>query len=146
MSLPVPKPGLVIRYSFLWSSQHADGVTEGLKDRPCAIVIAARRDPNGDIQTIVAPITHQPPDDPTASIEIPSATCKSLGLDSGRHWLRVDELNSFAWPGFDLRPIPGRPGRYDYGMLPRALFERLRASILARQKALKGRIVARDDE
>lgn len=146
MSLPVPKPGLVIRYSFLWSSQHADGVTEGLKDRPCAIVVAARRDPNGDIQTIVAPITHQPPDDPTASIEIPSPTCKSLGLDSGRHWLRVDELNSFAWPGFDLRPIPGRPGRYDYGMLPRALFERLRASILARQKALKGRIVARDEE
>ena len=146
MSLPVPKPGLVIRYSFLWSSEHAEGVTERLKNRPCAIVVAARRNPNGDIQTIVAPITHQPPDDPAASIEIPATTCVSLGLDSGRHWLRLDELNSFAWPGFDLRPIPGRPGRYDYGMLPRGLFERLRASILARQNSLKGRIVARDEE
>ena len=84
MSLPVPKPGLVICYRFLWSSEHADGLTEGLKDRPCVIVVAARRDPNGDIQTIVAPITHQPPDDPAASIEIPATTCVSLGLDSGR--------------------------------------------------------------
>jgi hypothetical protein len=29
MSLPVPKPGLVIRYSFLWSSEHGEGATEG---------------------------------------------------------------------------------------------------------------------
>jgi hypothetical protein len=59
MSLPVPKPGLVIRYSFLWSSDHAEGATEGAKDRPCAIVVAARRDLHGDIETIVAPITHR---------------------------------------------------------------------------------------
>ncbi len=34
MNLPVPKPGLVIRYSFLWSNEHAAGATEGIKDRP----------------------------------------------------------------------------------------------------------------
>ena len=68
MSLPVPKPGLVIRHSFLWNSDHAEGATEGIKDRPCAIVVAARRDSNGDIDTIVAPITHRQPDDPAASI------------------------------------------------------------------------------
>jgi len=66
-------------------------------------------DPNGDIQTIVAPITHRGPDDPAASIEIPTATCKSLGLDSGRHWLRLDELNRFAWSGYDLRLVQGSP-------------------------------------
>lgn len=99
MSLPIPKPGLVIRYSFLWSSEQATGATEGAKDRPCAIVVAARRDPKGDVQTIVAPITHRPPEDPGASIEIPAATCRHLGLDSGRHWLRLDELNRFAWLG-----------------------------------------------
>jgi len=27
MNLPVPKPGLVIRYSFLWSSEHSEGAT-----------------------------------------------------------------------------------------------------------------------
>lgn len=54
MGLPIPKPGLVIRYGFLWSSEEAAGATEGAKDRPCAIVVAARRDPNGDIDTIVA--------------------------------------------------------------------------------------------
>lgn len=134
MSLPVPKPGLVIRYSFLWSNEHAEGATEGVKDRPCAIVVAARRDPNGDIQTIVVPITHQPPEYPAASIEIPASTCKSLRLDIGRHWLRLDELNRFAWPGYDLRPIPGQPGRYDYGMLPPGLFRQLRDGILARQR------------
>ena len=146
MSLPVPKPGLVIRYGFLWSSEQAVGAAEGAKDRPCAIVVAARRDPNGDIQTIVAPITHRPPGDRSASIEIPATTCMNLGLDSGRHWLRLDELNCFAWPGYDLRSIPGKPGRYDCGMLPPRLFQKLRDGILARQKARAGRVISRDEE
>ena len=144
MSLPVPKPGLVIRYAFLWSTERAVGAVEAAKDRPCAIVIAARRTADGDIQTVVAPITHRPPQDPTASLEIPPQICRRLGLDGARHWLRFDELNSFAWPGYDLRPIPGQSGRYDYGMLPQGLFQQLREGILARQKARAGRIVARD--
>jgi hypothetical protein len=146
MSLPIPKPGLVVRYSFLWSNEKAKGAAEGSKDRPCAIVVATRLNADGDIDTILAPITHQPPDDPTASIKIPAATCKKLGLDSGRHWLRLDELNRFAWPGFDLRPIPGEPGQYEYGMLPPRLFQQLRDGILARQKAQAGRIISRDEE
>jgi hypothetical protein len=146
MSLPIPKPGLVIRYSFLWSNEKAKGATEGSKDRPCAIVVAARLNVDGDIDTIVAPITHQPPEDPTASIEIPAAICKSLGLDSGRHWLRLDELNRFAWPGFDLHPLPGKPGQYEYGMLPPGLFQKLREGILVRQKAQAGRIISRNVE
>src|SRR5688500_16396717 len=146
MSLPIPKPGLVIRYSFLWSNEKAKGAAESAKDRPYAIVVAVRRDPNGEIDTVVAPITHRPPEDSAASIEIPAATCKSLGLDSGRHWLRLDELNRFAWPGFDLRPIPAKPGRYDYGMLPPGLFQQLREGILARQKARTGQIISRDEK
>ena len=46
-------------------------------------------------------------------------------------WVVLDELNTFAWPGYDLRPIPGSPGRYAYGMLPPRFFtqiiERLRS-------------------
>jgi hypothetical protein len=135
---------LLIRYAFLWSTEQAAGAVEAAKERPCAIVIAARRTADGDIQTIVAPVTHRPPQDPTASLEIPPQICRQLGLDGARHWLRSDELNSFAWPGYDLRPIPGQSGRYDYGMLPQGLFQQLREGILARQKARVGRIIPRD--
>lgn len=134
MTLPVPRPGLVIRYAFLWSHEAACGADEASKDRPRAIVVAAKREEDGDIRTIVARITHEPPADPEASIEIPPAICRKLGLDGDGHWLRLDELNRFSWPGFDLRPMSGRQTGYDYGMLPRDLFERLRVSILERQQ------------
>src|SRR5215471_2553309 len=130
MSLPTPRAGLVIRHSFLWNTEKAQGAAEGSKDRPCSIVVAARRDSSGDITTIVAPVTHQPPRDPAASIEIPPRICRSLGLDDRRHCIRLDELNSFAWPGYDLRQIPGKAGRCDYGMLPPGLFQQLREGIL----------------
>jgi hypothetical protein len=43
---------------------------------------------------------------------------RHLGLDDDASWIVLDELNSFVWPGFDLRPVPGRPGEYAYGHLP----------------------------
>ncbi|HZZ33492.1 MAG TPA: growth inhibitor PemK [Phenylobacterium sp.] len=143
MTFPAPKPGLVICYSFLWSDEHADGADEGSKDRPCAIVVAAEN-AAGDIRTLVAPITHSPPKDPQDSIEMPASVCRALGLDGARHWPRLDELNRFSWPGYDLRPIPGTEGEFAYGLLPRDLFEQLRSAILERQRAKKGRVVGRD--
>jgi hypothetical protein len=139
LSFPAPRPGLVIRYSFLWGDEQDAGAEEASKDRPCAIVVAVRADAGGDLRAIVAPITHTPPQNPDDSVEIPAAIARSLGLDGERHWLRFDELNRFSWPGFDLRPIPGSGGRYDYGMLPRPLFEKLKAGILARHGARRGR-------
>ncbi len=144
MTFPAAKPGLVIRYSFLWSHEKDAGAEEGSKDRPCAIVVAAPRKDNGDIAVIVAPVTHARPDDPADSLEIPAAICRSLGLDGQGHWLRLDELNAFAWPGYDLRAIPGKPGEYAYGMLPKPLFEDLRTAILDRQKAKSQRVLRRD--
>ncbi|TIR23171.1 MAG: hypothetical protein E5X34_13880 [Mesorhizobium sp.] len=143
MTLPVPRPGLVIRYSFLWSTEHDRGGIEGAKDRPCAIVVATPRDADGHIHTIVAPITHSPPPDNSASIEIPPTVCRALDLDGGRHWLRLDELNRFLWPGYDVRPRSD--GSYAYGMLPPALFEQLRRGILQLQQTRKTRVVSRDD-
>lgn len=144
MTFPAPRPGLVIRYGFLWSHEKDAGAEEGVKDRPCAIVVAASRRENREIAVIVAPITHAPPDDPTASFEIPPTICRSLGLDGQCHWLRLDELNRFAWPGYGLRAIPGKPGEYAYGMLPQSLFEQLRTAILGRQKAKAPRVQNRD--
>lgn len=143
MSLPAPAAGLVIRYA-LWSHEARAGVTEGRKDRPAAIVVATRKDPNGDVRVIVAPITHELPVDPTASIEIPADVAAALGLDDGRQRIRLDELNRFSWPGFDLRPVPGRPGRFDYGFLPKPLYLKMKAAILERQQARAARIIPRD--
>lgn len=143
MSIPAPRPGLVIHYSFLWSIEHGQGAVEGKKDRPCAIVVATPRDEQGQIRAIVAPITHSPPREPSTSLEIPLDVCRSLELDGGRHWVRFDELNRFIWPGYDLRPRAD--GRYDYGLLPRGLFEQIRQGILDLQRRRKGRIVGRDD-
>ena len=40
MSLPKPRPGLVISYAYLWAGEYGRGAEEGLKDRPCAIIAA----------------------------------------------------------------------------------------------------------
>lgn len=143
MSFPPPRPGLVIRYGFLWSDEARAGAEEAAKDRPCAIVVATSRSEAGDITVIVAPITHAPPEDDD-SVEIPAAAARTLGLDRERHWIRVDELNRFAWPGYDLRTIPGRPGEYAYGLLPKGLYEALRKAILARQTRMSPRVTGRD--
>ena len=39
MSWPTPQAGLVIRYSYLWQSEAAAGREEGVKDRPCAVIL-----------------------------------------------------------------------------------------------------------
>lgn len=138
MRLPTPRPGLVIRHGFLWSHEADDGADESSKDRPCAIVVAARRDPDDGIRVIVAPITHTPPADPSAAIEVPVDVRRELGLDGARQWLRCDELNRFSWPGYGLRPIPGR-GTVEYGLLPQGLFQQLKTRILERQRLRQGR-------
>lgn len=144
MTFPIPKPGLVIRYAFLWSHEKDAGAEEATKDRPCAIVVAVPKNTDNGVDVVVAAITHAPPGDPADSIELPAGVCRTLGLDGGRHWMRLEELNRFAWPGFDLRPIPGTPSKYDYGMLPKPLYEALRQGILERQKAKAVRIQRRD--
>jgi hypothetical protein len=140
---PTPRVGLVIRYNFLWSHEKAAGKVEATKDRPAAIVVAARHD-GGEVRVIVAPITHEPPTHPQDSIEISFGVRAALGLDDHPQWLRLDELNRFTWPGYDLRPVPGSPRRYDYGMLPRELFDRLRERLLARQRTKSASVQNRD--
>lgn len=53
-----------------------------------------------------------------------------LNLDGERHWIRLDELNRFTWPGYDLRQLPAS-GEYAYGLLPRALYDEMRRRISA---------------
>jgi len=132
----------VIRYSFLWSREARTGAAEGRKDRPCAIVVATLRDGNGNVRVVV-PVTHAAPADPATAIALPPAVKASLGLDAEPSWICLDELNVFAWPGYDLRPIPGTE-RYAYGALPEGLFNQVRDGIVALRRAERTRQVLRD--
>jgi hypothetical protein len=123
VSLPEPQPGLVISFSYLWHREHLSGREEGAKDRPCAIVLVTRQ--QGEATVVVAPLTHSPPRDPASGIEVPAAVKRHLALDAGRSWIMCDEVNEFAWPGYDLRAVPGGRNRYAYGFLPPRLFEQV---------------------
>ena len=124
MTLPNPERGLVISYAYLWHSEYEQGRDEGVKDRPCVIIVAIEDD-NGTLMVTVAPITHSMPAVPEAAVEIPVPTKQRLGLDDARSWVIVSEGNRFAWPGPDIRPIA--PGQFDYGFLPPALFQKVQA-------------------
>ncbi|HEY3887128.1 MAG TPA: growth inhibitor PemK [Caulobacteraceae bacterium] len=121
MSWPEPQPGLVIRYSYLWSQEAALGQDEGLKDRPCAIVLAIEQ--SDGTRVYVLPITHSPPAEASEAVELPAAVKTRLNLDENRSWVMLTETNSFVWPGPDLRPLPGEASdTVAYGFLPPALF------------------------
>jgi hypothetical protein len=130
MAIPDPKLGLVLSYAYLWHHQHRAGREEGVKDRPCVIVIAKQRAP-GDINTMVSvvPVTHTLPDNPAVAFELPAVMKRHLGLDTERSWVILDEVNEFAWPGFDLRPVPRNPNSFAYGVLPPRLFDQLIAKL-----------------
>jgi len=52
-------------------------------------------------------------------------------MDDIPSWIVLDELNVFAWPGFDLRPVPGSdPATCVYGILPRGFFEMVKRLML----------------
>ena len=72
MPLPAPELGLVISYAYLWSSEADEGQEEGLKDRPCAVVLSAQDD-GGDTVVAVVPVTHSPPQRLEEAVEIPAA-------------------------------------------------------------------------
>ncbi|SRR5260221_11745527 len=121
----------MIRYSYLWHSEYEQGREEGLKDRPCAIVIAAR-DAGGETVVTVVPVTHTAPQREAEAVEIPSATKQRLGLDALQSWALVNEVNRFTWPGPDLRSVSrDEPDRFHYGLLPPALFRQIRDKLLA---------------
>lgn len=129
MPLPQPVPGLVIRYAYLWKAEHQRGHEEGVKDRPCAVILVTMDDDGERIVTVL-PITHSPPADPTLAVEIPLETKRRLGLDDERSWIVLTEANRFIWPGPDLRPLPsGDVSTVAYGLLPRALFKQVTAKL-----------------
>lgn len=138
MPLPRPIPGMVIRYSFLWWGEHQRGQEEGVKDRPCAVILVTTDD-EGDQVVTVLPITHMPPSNPELAVEIPHTTKRRLGLDDERSWIVLTELNRFVWPGPDLRSAQsGDMESVAYGLLPESLFRQVKTKLA---DALKGHLV-----
>lgn len=113
-----PRAGDVIRYAYLWKSEADAGQEEGLKDRPAAVVLALKTD--GEVLKVtVAPITHTPPTDVREAILIAPATRQRLGFDDAPQWIIANEVNTFTWPGPDLRPKRGQGlGSVLLGRLP----------------------------
>lgn len=143
MSWPTPQPGLVIRYAYLWRKEADAGREEGVKDRPCAVVLAVDTE-DGETVVYVLPITHAPPRIAENALELPQPTKSRLGLDSDRSWIVLTEANVFTWPGPDLRFVPGRgPESIAYGMLPPALMRIVRERFAGMLEARRAGTVTR---
>ena len=131
MALADPHPGLVISYSYLWAREYGQGREDGLKNRPCAIVLARQIVESRLLVTVLA-ITHSTPVNANEAIEIPATVKRLLGLDDDPSWIVLTEVNDFIWPGPDLSHVPGsNPPRFDYGVLPPGFFRKVRDQLMA---------------
>jgi len=145
VSLPKPEPGLVIRYSYLWLREHRAGREDGSKDRPCAIILALHTDEDGE-QVLVVPVTHSPPENPMAALELPPTVKRHLGLDTERSWVVLSESNLFNWPGPDLRRIADRDdSSVAHGFLPPKFFAEMRRRFVALEAEARSRRVTRSE-
>lgn len=134
MMLPDPKPGLIVRYDYLWTHEAATGREQG-KDRP-ACLVAATDSGARPRYVVLLPITHRAPSGATVGIEIPMKVKRAIGLDDAPSWVIVSEHNVDEWPNGGLSPVPGTGDVFAYGFLPPGLFARIKAAFieLARQK------------
>ena len=128
MPLPDPKPGLVIRYDYLWTREAAAGRDQG-KERPACLVAATDATASPRF-VVILPITHTPPDKNTVGVEIPENVRRAIGLDDAPSWVIVSEHNVDEWPNGGLAPLPGRPGVFSYGFIPPGLFAQVKAKFL----------------
>jgi len=125
--------------------EHRRGREEGVKDRPCAVILATTNQ-DGDRVVVVLPITHAPPSDPDLAVEIPALVKRRLKLDDQRSWVVLTEANRLIWPGPDLRPVtPGDAASVGYGQLPYALFEEIRLKFIAAIRARRAGVVPRTE-
>ncbi|MFE8033263.1 hypothetical protein AB6N21_001125 [Thiohalocapsa marina] len=135
----------MIRYAYLWGDAHRRGQEEGLKDRPCAVILVTTNQEGERIVTVL-PVTHSPPADPSLAVELPPATKRRLALDNERSWVILTEANRFTWPGPDLRfARPGDLASVAYGELPGVLFKEIKTKLLRALEARRVGLVPRTE-
>lgn len=140
-SIPEPKPGLVVRYDYLWSREALAGRDHG-KDRP-ACLVAASDSLASPRYVVLLPITHTPPSGEIVGIEIPPKVKQAIGLDDAPSWVIVSEHNIDEWPNGGLSPVPGSEGMFAYGFIPPGLFATIKANFLDLANARKSDSVRR---
>ena len=128
MSLPEPKPGLVFRYDYVWDREAQEG-KDTSKNRPVCLAVATDS-PIDPRLIVILPITHSKPTAGTTGVEIPVAIRRYLNLDDERCWIIVSEANIDTWPNPGIASLPGKPGDFTYGTLPRELFATVKAMML----------------
>ena len=139
--MPAPKPGDVIRFSYLWWREHEDGEESGRKYRPCVVVVAMQKIGDDLVRLSVAPVTRKRPASRVA-VELPSKVKAHLKLDRGASWVICDELNQLDWPSTDVANVPG--GGFSYGQLPPTLLKRIQSALLEAGKSGGLKITKRD--
>lgn len=145
MKVVAPEPGFVIRYSYLWYAEFAAGREEGTKNRPCAVVLV-QTSKLGVQWVTVLPVTHAPPKDRAAAIEIPAEVKRRLRLDDERSWIVLNEANRFKWPGPDIRPLRGKGTQSAiYGPLPPVFFHTVLDRFVAALTDKKASTVTRSE-
>ena len=141
MALPDPKPGLIIRYDYLWMHEATAGRDQG-KTRPTCLIAAT--DPAVRPRYVVLlPITHTRPIGDTVGIEIPARVRQALGLHDAPSWVIASEHNIDEWPNAGLSPLPGLPDVFSYGFIPPGLFAQIRACFLELARAKRSPAVRR---
>ena len=144
LNLASPERGSVIRYAYLWADENAAGQEEGRKDRPALVLALSVGVQHGMTRLLVVAITHSPGRDPNDAVPVPLDVQRRLGLDDDPAWIVTTEANAFAWPGPDIRPIPGRrPRTVIYGRVPDNLLRQVARSLLANRERQRSRLDAR---
>ena len=80
MSLPEPRPGLVIRYDYLWTREAAVGRDQERSAQP--VWSLPWTPPPRRASLSFFPITHAWPERGTVGVEIPAKVREVLGLDA----------------------------------------------------------------
>lgn len=136
MDLSPPRLGEVIRYAYLRANEADLAREEGVKHRPCAVVLALRKR-DEQLWVTVAPVTHAPPRDAESAVELSASLKKRLGLDARRSWVICHEVNEFTWPGPDLRAIPARKEQtVRYGFLPTSVLQAIARKMVAHARRM----------
>jgi hypothetical protein len=128
VALPEPRPGLVIRYDYLWSRQAAEGRQQS-KHRPTCLVAASDSSTTPRF-VVILPITHSAPRGDDVGIEIPHKVRRALGLDEAPSWVLVSDHNVDEWPNAGLTPVQSQPDVWSYGFIPPGLFAQIKARFL----------------
>ncbi len=142
-----PKPGLVIRFDYLWRDEQKIGFAGGKKDRPCVVVVTTKERDDGSKQVMVCPITHSPPHENETAVEIPPKLAKALSLDHDKMWIKTHELNSFAWEkGLIPVGVVKTPNEdWSHGMLPFKMREKVLAQVRENNRRKRTTQVRRDE-